>query len=449
MSAKHEYKTGDTAGMKKPLQSGAGTPQPHSNDEPSTTMDLVEQIAALKQKISAQEILVSQAGKKAERQGQLLATVSHELRTEMGAIINLVEILSETNLDHTQHRFAKTLEGSATGLLRVLNDVLDHSKYESGQFELVCRNFSPRELINTVIDTQIIPCQNKGLTLSLEISNDLPDQLYGDALRIRQVLSNLVTNAVKFTSSGSIDLSISTSGLENNHQLLEFRVKDTGIGVRETQKDRLFTPYVQADAEVSTRHGGTGLGLSICRQLVSMMDGEIDFSSEKNKGSEFWFNVKCKPYQKDAGDEPDSAQDLHHVLALKKEHTGHILIVEDNKTNQMLISTYLEKFGHTFEIVNSGEQALEAVKNGKFDAILMDVLMPGIDGMETTRRLRKSQGYARSIPVIALTANAMSGDKEKYLAAGMDDYLTKPINAAKLFHTLEKSLASSQVLASK
>ncbi len=292
-------KTGKTTRMDKTSkQNLSDRPVTDSQSSPKTAME--EQIAVLKQRLSQQETHTTKAKEKLEMQGQLMATVSHELRTQMGAIMNLVEILAETDLDPHQHNYAKTLKGSTSGLLRVLNDVLDHAKFDSGKFELVCSNFSPRRLVDTAIETQIIPCRNKGLTLRLEVDNDLPDRLYGDPLRIRQVLSNLIDNAVKFTSSGAIDVSISVTGSDENCQLLEFAVRDSGIGLSEELKDQLFTPYRQADATTSAQFGGTGLGLSICRQLVLMMGGDIGYSSEVGNGARFWFNIKCKPYQADA-----------------------------------------------------------------------------------------------------------------------------------------------------
>ncbi len=430
--------------MKKQPKQDLNDPQPENDTSSSSTAVLVEQISVLKQKISQQKTDTIKAEKKLEMQGQLMATVSHELRTQMGAIMNLVEILTETDLDQSQRQYSQTLKSSASGLLRVLNDVLDHAKIESGGFELVHSNFSPRKIVDTVIEAQIAPCQNKGLALRLEVANDLPDRLYGDALRIRQILSNLANNAVKFTSSGAIDICVSTCQSDTDHPLLEFSVKDTGIGLSEQLKDQLFTPYKQANAKVSARFGGTGLGLSICRQLVTMMEGEIGYSSQEGNGAEFWFNVKCEPYQAGAPDEDDNIQSLGEVLALNQECTGHILIVEDNKTNQMLISTFLEKFDHTFEIVGSGEQALEIIERRDFDAILMDVILPGIDGMQTTGKIRQGNTNAQAIPIIALTANAMSGDEEKYLDAGMDAYISKPIVPADLYHTINKALTNRQ-----
>jgi signal transduction histidine kinase/ActR/RegA family two-component response regulator len=431
--------TGKPAAMTNPSESDLS--------KRSADAAMSDQIAALRQKLKQQEAHVSAAEKKLHMQDQLMATVAHELRTQMGAVMNLVEILAETDLDPNQHTYAKSLKGSTTGLLRVLNDVLDHGKFESGKFELVCQNFSPRDLVDTVIETLIVPCQTKGLALRLEVGNDLPEQLYGDPLRIRQILSNLANNAVKFTERGSIDVSLSASCLTGETQLLEIAVKDTGIGLDEALKDQLFTPYQQADAQISSQYGGTGLGLSICRQLVMMMGGDIGYSSKRGHGSSFWFNVKCKPYQVDADGKVGEEQGLSDVLALEKQRHGHILIVEDNKTNQMLISTYLEKFDHTFEIAGSGEDALEVLKTRKFDVILMDVIMTGMDGMDTTRHIRKTKGYARTIPIIALTANAMAGDRQKYLDAGMDAYISKPINAAELFHAIDKALINVRAVA--
>lgn len=428
-------KTGNTAGMNKDRKS-------------STNVDLEEQIAVLKKKLNSQKNRAKKAEENLESQGQLLATVSHELRTPMGAIINLAELLAESDLSGYQRPYVETLKGSATSLLRILNDVLEHGKLEQGMFELVYDNFSPRQIIDAVIETQTIPCRNKGLALRLEVANDLPDQLFGDALRIRQVLSNLVNNAVKFTSSGTIDISVSISSSGKSHTNLHISVKDTGSGLSESLKDHLFTPYAQGDAQTSAHFGGTGLGLSICRQLVKMMDGEIGYTDNENNGSEFWFHVKCKPYQAKQQVEPVYQQSLGDVLALDNQRTGHILVVEDNKTNQMLISTYLEKFGHTFETVSSGKAALDIIHNQKFDVILMDVKMPEMGGIETTRLIRRCKGDVKSIPIIALTANAMSGDREEYLNAGMDAYVSKPISAAELFHTIDKILMRNQRLAS-
>ena len=432
-------KTEKTASMTNPSEQNLS--------RQSANAAMSEQIATLKQKLKQQQTYVSETEKKLHMQDQLMVTVAHELRTQMGAVMNLVEILAETDLDPNQHTYADSLKGSTTGLLRVLNDVLEYGKIESGNLELVCQNFSPRNLVDAVIETLIVPCQTKGLMLRLEVDNDLPDQLYGDPLRIRQILSNLANNAVKFTERGSIDICLSVSSLTEENHLLKIAVKDTGIGLSEELKDQLFMPYKQADAQTSIQYGGTGLGLSICRQLVMMMDGNIGYNSKIGQGSNFWFNVKCKPFQPDADCEDDNGQSLHDVLALEKQRQGHILIVEDNKTNQMLISTYLEKFGHTFEIADCGEDALEILKVGKFDVVLMDIIMTGIDGMDTTRHIRKTKGYARTIPIIALTANAMAGDRQKYLDAGMDAYISKPINAAELFHAIDKALLNKRAVA--
>jgi len=390
----------------------------------------------------------AEAEKKLEMQAELLATVSHELRTPMGAILNLADILVESELDERPRMYAQTLRNSASGLLRILNDILDHGKLEAGKFELVHSNFSPRELLDNVVETQIIPCRNKGLALRTKIANDLPEQLYGDALRIRQVLLNLVSNAVKFTPSGAVDISVCVAETGKNHRLLEFSVTDTGPGLGEHMKDSLFAPYAQADGLVATRFGGTGLGLSICRQLVLLMGGEIGYNSKPGNGAEFWFNVVCKPGQADGDVTHGAEQGLGCVLALDNQRFGNILIVEDNKTNQLLISTYLEKFGHSFNIVNSGKEALEIITQQNFDAILMDVKMPTMDGVETTRLIRQSKDHTRSIPIIALTANAMSGDKKKYLKAGMDAYVSKPVRPAELFCAIDKILANDRRIAS-
>lgn len=439
MSAKPE----NSAGMKKTTGKVVNVSELKKGDFSSTTMALAEQIAVLKAKLSHSQDRAEKAEEQMHRQGQVLATVSHELRTPLGAIINLAEILTVTELDECQNDYATSLKNSATGLLHVLNDLLDHSRLESGKCELAADTFNIRKLIDEVVDIQAVQCREKGLALRLDVASSMPEELYGDAPRIRQVLLNLLNNAVKFTASGTIDLSVGISGAGKPHRVVEFSVKDTGIGLSEALRDRIFAPYVQADENISTRFGGTGLGLSICRQLVLMMDGDIGYNSKVGHGAEFWFTVTCKPAAPDRDAKPVEEQDLADVLALEHQRCGKILVVEDNRTNRLLISTYLEKFGHTFEIVTSGAQALEIIEKRKFDIILMDVKMPDMDGIETTRRIRQSKGDSRSIPIIALTANAMYGDRKKYLDAGMDAYVSKPIQAAKLFHAIDKTLENA------
>ncbi len=434
--------------MKKQTDQIPAAPKQETSSDPSTRAALAEQIAVLEQTVRDHEAALRQAETKIGIKGQQLATVSHEIRTPMGAIMNLAELLADTDLDDLQRHYAETLKSSAIGLLNVLNAALDHAKLETGNLELNRNNFNPRKVLDAALETQIMRCVQKGLELRLEVAKDLPEQLYGDPVRIRQVLTNLVDNAVKFTDEGRVDLLLTAKEQNKGHWVLHFEVKDTGIGLSEQAMDQVFAPYIQADEQISTHFGGTGLGLSISQQLVRVMGGDLGVESELGLGSKFWFNVKCEA-RRDKEDTVDhSENDYRELMARNLPRTGSVLIVEDNRINQMLISTFLDKFGHTSEIADSGAKALKAVQQRDFDVILMDIKMPGMDGMETTRQIRRGKGNARTVPIIALTANALNGDKENYLDAGMDAYLTKPIIAAELYRVIDRFLTCDQRLAS-
>jgi CheY-like chemotaxis protein len=361
---------------------------------------------------------------------ELLAVVSHELRTPMGAVISMAELLLGGSLDDTQRRYADTLNQSARSLLTVLNDLLDFSKLEAGRVELDLAPLDMQALMASAGSELRVRAGAKGLDSGVHVGMSCPRFVTGDAARLHQVLANLIDNAVKFTARGAVHLH-ANAGEADGRLILRFDVIDTGIGLSEEQKDGLFQPYVQADRNVSSEYGGTGLGLSIARGLVELMGGEIGCESMPGQGSLFWFTVPTTRAAAPAVSEARVTGGL----------SGHVLVVEDNAVNRMLIGAYLEEFGLSFEMVANGAEALARLVAKTYDLVLMDIMMPELNGIEATRRIRELDGPVAEVPVVALTAHAMKGDREDYLAAGMDGYVSKPIRGRELFAALRPYLS--------
>jgi CheY-like chemotaxis protein len=349
----------------------------------------------------------------------------------------MTDLLLGTELDQTQRNYAETLRQSANGLLTILNDILDHSKLEAGQFDLSPERFDPRALLSAVEAAMKARAAGKSVEIVAEVDEDVSPMLVGDVHRIRQILLNIADNAVKFTEEGSVRLSMSQDAIGDSTVSLRFAIGDTGIGISDDMLARLFVPYSQGRQATATKYGGTGLGLSIARRLVELMGGTIACERIPGKGTVFRFSVRCTAC--DSAEVPTPRAKAVRT-GRGRQPPAHILVVEDNRINQMLITTYLEKFGHSFEVASNGFEAVEAAAKGCYDLILMDVQMPEMDGIEATRRIRALGAEAGSQPIVALTANAMQGDRESYLAAGMSDYLAKPIIASNLFETLNRVL---------
>lgn len=352
----------------------------------------------------------------------------------MGAIISMADLLLTTDLDETQRHYAATLRQSGRGLLATLNDILDFSKLEAGRFDLQLEAFDFRDLMASAAEAMRVRATEKGLDFTLELASDCPEVAKGDQLRIRQLLSNLSDNAVKFTEKGSVRIAVSRVQ-DAPGVLMRIDVSDTGIGISDEQRGRLFEPFTQASRSIAPKFGGTGLGLAIARRLAETMGGRIECKSEPDVGTTFTFWVPLEEAKAEA-----LAPEQEPQLGPQSALIGHVLIVEDNATNQMLIAAYLDKFGLTHETVDNGLKGLEAVQTGRFDLVLMDVMMPVMDGLEATRKIRKLATSQAKIPILALTAHAMEGDRETYLDAGMNDYLTKPINAHEMFFALAEHL---------
>jgi CheY-like chemotaxis protein/nitrogen-specific signal transduction histidine kinase len=399
--------------------------------------DLFGQIQALVDCL-AQEREAKEAAEAADQaRSELLATVSHELRTPMGAIISMAELLQQTALDETQKKYASTLHQSARSLLTVLNDILDFSKLDAGRFELDTAPFDLHDLVQSVAQGLQARASERGLASGLDIGATCPRFVKGDATRIRQILTNLIDNALKFTSEGSVRLHVSARETDSSF-MLRFDVSDTGIGLDHEGQERLFEPYIQAGSTTATQYGGTGLGLSIAQRLVLLMGGEIGCESEVGQGSMFWFAI--------ATEWAESSQKAKEVQPTRRLQ-GHLLVVEDNAVNRMLIGAYLDEFGLTYEMVETGASAIMALASNSYDLVLMDIMMPELDGVQTTQRCRLLHGPAAEVPIIALTAKAMKGDREKFLASGMNGYVSKPIRGRELHAALAPFLALDEDMA--
>jgi CheY-like chemotaxis protein len=347
----------------------------------------------------------------------------------MNGVIGMTGMLLQTPLNHIQRDYAEAVRDSADALLAVINDILDISKLEAGKVELEMIDFNPGSLVDSVIALLKPKAEQKGLTIECLIAETCRASFRGDPTRLRQVLLNLLANALKFTERGKVTV---TSVLEraDASTFLRIEVTDTGIGMTEAARAQLFQKFTQADSSVTRRFGGSGLGLAISRQLIELMGGQIGALSRLGDGSTFWFKTPLIP----ARLETPSAEVRHIILPLTRPL--RVLLAEDNLINQKLIRAVLTSANHHIDIVGNGAAAVEAVRDGTYDLVLMDVQMPILDGAEATRQIRALPAPKCGIVVIALTAHAMVGAEEEYLAAGMDDYLTKPLNLAGLLSRL-------------
>jgi PAS domain S-box-containing protein len=384
----------------------------------------------------------AQARRAAERasaeKSDFLAFVSHEVRTPLNGVLGTLSLLLDTPLDAEQRAYAETARRSGETLLWTVNELLDLSRIEAGRLELEDIAFDPGEPVRDVLALQAAAAADKGLRLSASLDAALPPRLMGDPRRLRQVLLNLVDNAVKFTAAGAVEMKLARAG-----DRLAVEVRDTGTGIPPALRRRLFRRFQQADAGTARRHGGSGLGLMICRRLVGLMGGQIGVESEPGAGSVFRFDLPLRPAAPDAPAPAPATPAEHPARRLAGDAPfARLLLAEDSEASQLVAAAILRKAGYEVDLVRDGAGAVEAAASGAYDAVLMDVRMPGLDGHAATRRIRALPGPAGRVRILALTASAMPGDVQRSLGAGMDAHLTKPVDRSGLLGAVAALLAA-------
>lgn len=402
--------------------------------------------------------------------GSFLASMSHEIRTPMNGVLGMLELVRGTPLNDDQRELVDTAYGSGKALLQILNDILDYSKAEAGMLHVESVDCNLRTLVSEITSLHTTIARSRGLATSIHIAPDVPPVVRCDPFRLRQVLNNLISNALKFTSEGGISLMVERNPSADNAPdgLLRFSVRDSGVGIPREQQTLIFEPFTQGDQSTSRRFGGTGLGLAICKRLVTMMGGQIGVESAEGIGSIFWFTLPLEeaseasaepaeqaatpPAAEPLADEPTASASVPRTepaaarSVKNSTYAADVLIVEDNEVNQLVTTGMLRRLGYTSEIAADGLSALEKLGKNNYRVVLMDMQMPGMDGLEATRTWREREAGGDRIPIIAMTANVLASDREVCLQAGMDDFIGKPVHMDELRSKLERKLPASQVL---
>lgn len=384
-------------------------------------------------KKDAAELLRAQKAKE-----QFLANISHEIRTPINGIAGMASLLSQNPSKEEQKTYLNAIKSAADNLKVIINDILDLASIESGKLQLEKIGFNLNDLLHSLIDTFGVQASEKGIKLSYVLARDANKIFVGDPVRLNQILINLISNAIKFTHAGSIKVEVTVDKIKGDSHYLRFGISDTGIGIPKDKLQTIFESFSQADASVTRKYGGTGLGLTIVKQLVELQGGTINVDSKENEGSTFTFSLHYVTGKKEF--EADARMIKPRNFTQLKRAT--ILLVEDNDINRLYASSILKMYGCHFETAENGVVALEKIRNNTFDAILMDIQMPVMDGFETTKAIRKGDPGKSEVPIIALTANATQRDFEKCIAAGMNDCISKPFTQEDLLQILTKYLGT-------
>lgn len=361
------------------------------------------------------------------RKSEFIAVMAHEIRTPLHQVTGFIDLLSQTSLNTEQRGYVSLLQNSCNSLMAVINDLLDYTKLEAGKMELESIPFEPKAVVEGSVESVSTQAERKGLSLSSTICSGLPVKVVGDPNRLRQVILNLLNNAVKFTSHGSIQVSVSTKPSSDGQIVIRFEVEDSGIGIGKNRQAQIFRTYNQADASIARNYGGTGLGLTICERLVQAMKGNIGVESELGQGSKFWFEIPFPSAKGFQSEDADAAESIEHPVGL------NVLVADDNTVNQKVAAAMLRRLGHHVTVVDNGEKAVERLESTKFDLVLMDIQMPVLDGIEATKEIR-SRGW--DCPVVGLTASFQRSQLPFYRQVGMNDCISKPILLKGLRNTI-------------